>query len=105
MLAEVHCNCQTVTSKTGSTWKRKEHDWDHQLCSVQSRWRASWVGLPACGAAHWGLLSVADPFWVQAGPPICASVSSQAPGSNEVTVPINFHNSRHEWESGVQVLV
>ena len=52
----------------------------------RSCWRASWVGLPACGAAHWGLLSVADPWWVQAGPPICASMPTRAPGSNKVTV-------------------
>ena len=52
----------------------------------RSCWRASWVGLPACGAAHWGLLSVADPFGVQAGPPICASASAHAPGNSKVAV-------------------
>ena len=55
------CNYQTVTSKTGSTWKGRA-----QRGSPVVFWSAtlarSWVDLPACGAAHWGLLSVADPF-------------------------------------------
>ena len=36
------------------------HNWClNQVCSGCC-WRAFWVGLPACGAALWGLLSVAD---------------------------------------------
>ena len=86
MLAEVHCNCQTVTLKQGARGKERITTGITSCGQFRSCWRASWVGLPACGAAHWGLLSVADPWWVQAGPPICASVATRAPGSNKVTV-------------------
>ena len=44
----------------------------------------SWVDLPACGAAHWGLLSVADPFGSRQVLPF-ARQDTQAPGSKEVT--------------------
>ena len=62
MLAEVHCNCQTVTLKQGARGKERITTGTTSCVHFRSCWRASWVGLPACGAAHWGLLSVADPF-------------------------------------------
>ena len=62
MLAEVHCNCQTVTLKQEARGKERITTGITSCGQFRSCWRASWVGLPACGAAHWGLLSVADPF-------------------------------------------
>ena len=46
MLAEVHCHCAAVTFEAGNMGKKKEHSWDHQLCSVQND-----AGAPY-GSAH-----------------------------------------------------
>ena len=85
MLAEVHCNCQTVTSKQGARGKRGTQLGSPVVFSSVALARL--MGRPTClRSGPLGLALCGGPFWVQAGPPICASVQHRSLGVIKVTV-------------------
>ena len=82
--------------ETGSTWKGKEYHWDHQLCSVHGHAGALYGSAYLPAERPIGACSLWRTLLGPGRPSHCASVSAQVPGSNKVTVAINFQNSRHE---------
>ena len=82
MLAEV-LQLSDSHLQTGSTWRGRALRGSPVVFWSVTQAR-SWVDLPACGAAHWGLLSVADPFGSRQVLPF-ARQDTQAPGSKEAT--------------------
>ena len=96
MLAEVHCNCQTVTLKQGARGKERITT-GITSCVHFKVVLARLMGRPTClRSGPLGLALCGGPSWVQAGPPIVRQCQHRSLVSNKVTVAINFQNSRHE---------